>query len=68
MGVDSAPRIIDVGLLSAAIDDDADDDSKCHYRANNNSNDGPRAESTTTVAPVFLSLFTLICTVQYIQS
>ena len=27
MGVDSAPRIIDVGLLSAAIDDDADDDS-----------------------------------------
>ena len=64
MGVDSAPRIIDVGLLSAAIDDDADDDSKCHYRANNNSNDGPRAESTTTVAPVFLSLLAFLSSVE----
>ena len=64
MGVDSAPRIIDVGLLSAAIDDDADDDSKCHYRANNNSNDGPRAESTTTVAPVFLSLLAFLSGVE----
>ena len=31
MGVDSASGIIDVGFLSAAIDDDADDDSQCHY-------------------------------------